>query len=273
MSQIVDEWRLIPDGDAIRGHRSLILPVREASGRRTVLKIGFPDDESEHEHLALQHWHGDGAAQLVRADPARRALLLERLGSEDLTGLWDVEACGIAGELMLRLHRPAIPRLRRLSAYVGREADLLSRLRRDSPLPHRLVEQATTLVRDLTADEDASSVILHGDLQYRNILAGDRRRWLAIDPEPLAGDRNFEAAPLLWNRWDELAGDVRGGLVRRFFAVVEAGELDEDRARGWVVVRSVINARWALEHAGATLSAEARNRITRFITVAKAVQR
>ncbi|WP_068165559.1 aminoglycoside phosphotransferase family protein [Rhodococcus phenolicus] len=273
VSQIVGEWRLTPDGEATHGHCSLVLPVRDTSGRPTVLKLGFPDDESAHEHLALQHWHGDGAAQLVRADPARRALLLERLGTDDLTGLWDVEACGIAGGLMLTLHRPAVPRLRRLSAYVGREADILGRLPRDSPIPHRLVEQATTLVHALTADEGSSSVILHGDLHYGNVLAGERWPWLAIDPKPLAGDRNFEPAPLLWNRWDELAGDVRGGLLRRFDAVVDAGGLDEDRARGWVVVRAVINARWTLDGARGALNPEQRDRVTRFVTIAKAVQR
>ncbi|WP_420751439.1 aminoglycoside phosphotransferase family protein [Rhodococcus sp. O3] len=272
LARIVDEWRLTPDGAAIHGHRSRVLPVRDASGGPAVLKVGFPDEESAHEYLALQHWHGDGAAKLVRADPARRALLLERLGSEDLTGLWDVEACGIAGELMRRLHRPAVPRLRRLSAHMGREAEILERLPRDVPIPHRLVEQAAALARELTADEDAA-VILHGDLHYGNILVGDRLPWLAIDPKPLAGDPNFEPVPLLWHRWDELAGDVRGGLVRRFEAVVDAGGLDEDRARGWVVVRSVVGARRTLENARGALTSEQRNRVTRFVTIAKAVQR
>ena len=166
LSQVVDEWRLRPDGAAIHGHRSLVLPVRDASGDPAVLKVGFPDEESAHEHLALRHWHGDGAAQLVRADPARRALLLERLGSEDLTGLWDVEACGIAGELMLRLHRPAVPRLRRLSGYVSREADILARLPRDSPIPHRLVEQAVEHLQHLLRGDVA-------DLDLRLFRFGD----------------------------------------------------------------------------------------------------
>ncbi|MFZ2526667.1 MAG: aminoglycoside phosphotransferase family protein, partial [Rhodococcus sp. (in: high G+C Gram-positive bacteria)] len=184
-----------------------------------------------------------------------------------------VAACGIAGEVMRRLHRPAVPRLRRLSAYVQREADALARLPRDSPIPHRLVDQAVGLVRDLVVDEESSAVLLHGDLHYGNVLAGHRQPWLAIDPRPLAGDRNFEPAPLLWNRWEELAGDVRGGLLRRFEAVVDAGWLDEDRARGWVVVRSVINAWWTLDEARGAVTPDRRARVTRFVTIAKAVRR
>ena len=60
-----------------------------------MLKIGFPDDESEHEALALQRWGGDGAVRLLRADPHRQAMLLERLSAVDLTSVDD--ARGLRG--------------------------------------------------------------------------------------------------------------------------------------------------------------------------------
>jgi streptomycin 6-kinase len=66
---------------------------------------------------------------------------------------------------------------------------------------------------------------------------------------------------------DELAGDVRGGLRRRFHAIVDAAGLDEDRARDWVVVRMLMNVLWELEEA-----VPDPDRVTRFITIAKAVQ-
>lgn len=37
----------------------------------------------------------------------------------------------------------------------------------------------------------------------------------------------------------ELVGDVRDGVRRRFYTLVDAAGLDEDRARAWVVVRVV----------------------------------
>ncbi len=75
---------------------------------------------------------------------------------------------------------------------------------------------------------------------------------MAIDPKPMSGDPHYEVAPLLWNRWDELAGpgsgqSVRDGVRRRFHATVDAAGLDEDRARDWVVVRMLHNALWELE--------------------------
>ena len=43
------------------------------------------------------------------------------------------------------------------------------------------------------------------------MLAGDREPWLVIDPKPMSGDPHYEVAPMLWNRFEELAGDVRDG--------------------------------------------------------------
>ena len=98
-----------------------------------------------------------------------------------------------------------------------------------------------------------------------------------IDPEPMSGDPHYEVAPLLWNRWDEVvaSGDVRDAVRRRFHTVVDTAELDEDRARDWVVVREMNNAMWTIQdaaRAGAAMSREDRDWITRAIAIAKAVQ-
>ena len=270
------EWGLAADGPPTHGHCALVLPVR-AEGTEAVLKVGFPDDESEHEALVLQHWGGRGAVRLLRADPRRRALLLERLDTRDLDELWDVEACEVVGSLYGRLHVPAPPQLRTVASYVQRWTAALAGLPRDAPIPRRLVEQARSLAADLTADTTGAGRIVHGDLHGANVLAADREPWLVIDPKPMSGDPHYEPAPLLWNRWDEVvaSGHVRDAVRRRFHAVIDAAGLDEDRARDWVVVRMVVNAHWSVEdahRADRALDAEQRAWITRCISIAKAVQ-
>jgi streptomycin 6-kinase len=265
---LLDEWGLNPDGPATHGHTALLLPVR-ADRAEAMLKIAFPDDEGQHEALALQHWHGRGAVSLLRADPRRRALLLERLDPTDLTALWDLEACEVVAGLYGRLHRPAPPQLRSLPSYVERWGARLGALPRSAPVPRRLVEQAVSLGRDLAADPASRGTMIHGDLHYANVLAGEREPWLAIDPKPVSGDPHYEVAPLLWNRFDELAGDVRGGVRRRFHATIDAAGLDEDRARDWVVVRLMVNAMWELEDRP---GAPDRAWLTTCVAVAKAVQ-
>ncbi|AQT82238.1 aminoglycoside resistance protein [Mycolicibacterium litorale] len=242
---VTADWQLRPDGPATHGHCSLVMPVRTTAGAAAVVKVSFPDDESEHEHLALRRWAGDGAVRLLSADPHRRAVLLERLGTDDLSTLDDVAACEVVAGLYRRIHLPAMPQLRTLASYVERWVAELAALPRSAAIPHRLVEQALSTAADLTTDAPAGSVI-HGDLHYGNVLAADREPWLVIDPKPVNGDPHYEIAPMLWNRFGELAGDVRDGVRRRFYTLVDAGGFDEERARAWVVVRMVLNAMWAL---------------------------
>jgi streptomycin 6-kinase len=267
--ELLAEWKLTLDGPATGGAVSMVVPVRTGTGGEAVLKVGFPDEESEHEHLALQHWHGNGAVRLLRADPRRRALLLERLETADLGELWDLQACELVGELYGRLHVPAPPQLRPLSGRVRRWVELLGSLPRSAPVPRRLVEQALSIAGDLAADPSTDGVLVHTDLHYANVLAGERQPWLVIDPKPLSGDPHVEPAPMLWNRWDEVvaSGDVRDAVRRRFFALVDAALLDEDRARAWVVLREVVNAVEELDE----LEPD-RQWITASITIAKAVQ-
>lgn len=267
---VLDEWSLVPDGSPASGMTALVVPVRHA-GEAAVLKLVCPPhgegNEEEHEALALQHWHGNGAVRLLRADPRRRLLLLERLHQQDLSDVWDLEACEIVAGLYQRLHLPAPPQLRPLTEYVARWTDDLARLPRDAPLPRRLVEQAVGLGRDLVADPDSVGRLIHADLHYANVLAADREPWLAIDPKPVSGDPHYEPAALLWNRWEELAGDIRGGLRRRFLTIVDAAGLDEERARDWVVVRMLHNALWQLRDGVPDTDC-----LTMCVTVAKAVQ-
>ncbi len=274
---VLEEWDLTVDGAATHGFCSLVVPVRSPAGPPAVLKVALPDDESEHEHLALQRWHGDGAVLLLRADPHRRALLLERLHPEDLTGPGDLEACEVVAGLYRRLHVPALPQLRTLTSYVERWNAGLAEMAKDAPMPRRLVEQALSLAAVLLSDEASTGRTIHGDLHYENVLAGDREPWLVIDPKPVSGDPHYEVAPLLWNRWEEVAssGAVRDAVRRRFHTVVDTAGLDEDRARDWVVVRALQDASWSVADArrlGRDLTSGERTWITTMVTVAKAVQ-
>jgi streptomycin 6-kinase len=274
---LVEEWGLDYDGEPRHGYCSLVLPVRTSGGRPAALKVTLPDEESEHEHLALQHWQGNGAVRLLRADPHRYALLLERLHPEDLRDVWDVEACEVIAGLYRRLHVPAPPQLRTLTSYVDRWTTGLAALGRDAPMPRRLVEQAVSLARGLLTDPASVGTMIHGDLHYENVLAADREPWLAIDPKAMSGDAHYEVAPVLWNRWEEVVGSgrVRDAVRQRFHTVVDTALLDEHRARDWVVVRAMTNAYWSIEDAAALgrgLTPHEREWITTLVTVAKAVQ-
>jgi len=270
---LLGEWELRVDGTPMYGNCALVVPVITADGQDAVLKVQFPHWEAETEHLALRAWAGNGAVQLLRADPRRFAMLLERLEPRDLTTVDAVDACEIVAGTYRRLHLPAGPQYRTLSGELKRWLERLRRLPASAPVPHRYVEQAISLSEDFVADSGTDGRLIHTDLHYENILAARREPWLVIDPKPLSGDPHFEVAPLIWNRWDEVvaSGDLRFRVRQRFYAAIDTAELDEDRARDWVVVRQMLNVLGAVEDAGTDQSLP-KDWITRNIAIVKAIQ-
>lgn len=254
----LERWRLRADGAAVRGADTLTVPVRTADGAPALLKTGAADSE----HLVLRRWGGDGAVRLLRADPHERVLLTERVAPTTLDALPDTQACEIVAALYARLHVPALPQLPSATEELQRWANRLPELDAAVPVPRRLTEQALALTRDLA--DDAVEVVLHGDLHFASVHAADREPWLAVDARPLNGDPHDELAPMLLHRWDDYAGHVRDGVRHRFWTLVDAAGLDEDRARAWVVVRMVQAATGAAPTQAAA--------VTRYLAIAKAVQ-
>lgn len=266
VKESMSEWELTIDGDPMHGMAALVLPVRRRDGAAAVLKVTWPHDEAEHEHLALQHWGGHGAVRLLAANPGRWAMLLERLNSDrDLGDVPIDEACRVIGDLLQQLDHPALPQLSRLSAEGARMVERFSSA--PPAIPRRFAEQASALLPDLVTDDAIDSRMVHTDLHYRNVLAADRQPWLAIDPKPLAADPAFAVAPALWNRWEEAvaSGDLRRHLRRRLSIICDTAGLDPERAKAWSIVREVQMALWAVEDGDA-------DGLTKAIAIIKAMQ-
>lgn len=275
MRDVVAEWSLTVDGQIRSGQTAVAVPVLTRAGEPAMAKFGWPHPEAEHEHLALRAWAGRGAVRLLQADPHRSVLLLERAVAErDLTTVPVLEACEVVAGLYRKIHRPAIPQLDLLSVHAARWADELPRMALDRLVPRRYVTQAAGLAREFAADPATDGILIHTDLHYFNVLAAEREPWLVIDPKPLSGEPAYEAAPMLWNRWDEAvaSGNIRAALLDRMDALVDAAGLDEERVRAWVILREMVNIMWALVD-GPPATAGETEWITAAITIVKAVQR
>lgn len=245
LAECLDEWELEPRGPAATGWTALVLPVRRGD-EELALKVVWPHIEGRDEALVLRHWDGDGAVRLVAADPTRGALLLEALDSTlDLRPVAIDTACEVIGGLLRRLHRPALPQLRRLSDYARQHTRAV--VGDDSPLPRRMRERTAGRLADLLADPGCDATVLHADLHFENVLGGRREPWLAIDPHPLAGHPGFEVPPLLRNRVDELGtgSTFRWSVRRRVEVVCEAAGIDVDMALAWAYVGVAMEAGWA----------------------------
>ena len=242
VADVVTQWSLVPDGPPAVGRCALVLPVRGPDGP-AALKLGWPHEDSAHEHLALRAWDGRAAVELLAADPRRSVLLLERLTTEDLSEPWDEEAVAAVAGLYADLHLPPLPQVRSLGPWAG---EVLARPAARS-LPRRFVEQARSTLRSLDTEE-ADARLLHGDLHYGNVLS-DGTDWVAIDPKPLTGHPAWEVAPLLHNRTPEMGtgAALRWSVHRRVEVACEVAGLDEDVVRPVCALREMVHAVWAVE--------------------------
>jgi streptomycin 6-kinase len=233
-----EQWSLelgepFPDAFA-----SLAVPAGDA-----VLKIQFPDRESEQEADALALWDGAGAVRLLEHDPERRALLLERC--RPATPLKELEpeaALDVVVALLPRLWRPVAAPFRPLADeaawWLEKFEDRWERSGR--PFERRLLDAGLQALRELPPTQ-GEQVLVNQDLHADNVLAAEREPWLVIDPKPLAGEREFGLASLI--RGGELGGDERS-VRRRLDRLTSELGLDRERARGWAIGQTLA---WAWE--------------------------
>ncbi|MFJ6861536.1 aminoglycoside phosphotransferase family protein [Streptomyces werraensis] len=258
-AEFLDRWELKRDGAVGAGEASLVLPVLRRNGTRAVLKLQMPREETTAALIGLRTWNGDGMVRLLDHDPETSTMLLERLNAaRTLTSVEDDDAAmGILAELQARLVRvPAPQGLRSLGDIT---AEMLEKVptavealadRAD----RQLLRGWASAVAEL-ADEPGDRM-LHWDLHYDNVLAAQREPWLAIDPEPLAGDPGFDLWPALDSRWDDVV--MKNGALRvvrrRFDLLTEVLGLDRARAIGWTLGRLLQNSLWDIEDGETTLA-------------------
>ena len=174
-----------------------------AEGEQAVLKIQQPHRESEHEAAALELWDGDGAIRLLDSEPEEHALLLERcVPGTPLSAVGAEAALDVFVELLPRLWKPAGAPFGTLAA----EAVWWARLARGDLGAVRPAVRAAAARRGARGAAascratQGEQVLLHQDLHGDNVLAAQREPWLAIDPKPLVGEREFGIAPIVRSR-------------------------------------------------------------------------
>ncbi|MGW4630110.1 aminoglycoside phosphotransferase family protein [Streptomyces rubiginosohelvolus] len=251
-AHLLERWQLLRDGAVRSGQASLVLPVLRHDGTRAVLKLQLPREETTAALIGLRAWNGDGMVRLLDHDPVSSGMLLERLdGARTLASIDDDDvAMGILAGLHARLVAvPAPQGLRGLgevaAAMLEQVPQAVARL--TDRADRDLLRGWASAVAEL-ADEPGDR-LLHWDLHYDNVLAAQREPWIAIDPEPLAGDPGFDLWPALDSRWDDVVakGEPLRVVRRRFDLLTDTLGLDRARAAGWTLGRLLQNALWDIE--------------------------
>ncbi len=260
ITRLADRWGLTLGEPFDGGVASLLVaPAVTADGEDAVLKVQKPHRESEHEAAALELWDGDGAVRLLAHDPDEHALLLERcVPGTPLAAAGAEGALDVFVGLLLRLWKPAGAPFRPLAEEAAWWVEYLPSTWEQAgrQFERRLLDAALDALRELPATQ-REPVLLHQDLHGENVLAAQREPWLAIDPKPLVGEREFGVAPIV--RSFEL-GHSRRDVLYRFDRLTVELALDRERARGWAIGQTIAwsvgseyhethieTARWLLE--------------------------
>lgn len=247
---IATEWGLTLEEPPWPLSYNWVAPGRLADGTPAVLKLGVPNSERTAEIETLQLWNGQGCARLLKADTDRGAMLVERIapGTMLCDVLGDDEQTRIAAEVFLRVRHPAPEN----SAFptVTQWASALGKLRPTfqsgtGPFPPELVDAAQGLYRELLSSQ-GPPVLLHGDLHHFNILLDKERGWLAIDPQGVIGEAEYECGALLRNY--ELSkrsrAEIKRITARRIDILSETLGFDKDRLIGWGLAQAILSAWW-----------------------------
>lgn len=238
LRECAEQWNLRLGEPFAHAFESLPVPAKLPDGTDVVLKIQFQGRENELEAAALAHWDGDGAIRLLAHDPGRHALLLERcIPGTPLSRLRHDEALDVLVGLLPRLWKPAGLPFRPLAEEAAWWADDLVGTweGHGRPFERTLLDAAVDALRTLPSSQ-GEQVLLHQDLHADNVLRAGREPWLAIDPKPLAGEREFGVAPIV--RSSEL-GHGRREVRWRLDRLSSDLGLDRERARLWSLAQTV----------------------------------
>jgi streptomycin 6-kinase len=244
VEQYARDWQFEVEHHLVGGLLSCCLAVRLSDGTAAVLKLDGPWTPAEPEIRALGLWNGEAAPTLLRSDAVGGALLLERIepGSMFEGGGTPTDATRVAN-LLRTLHaaRPTselatvFPSLaeivEKLITTAGEEAE--ARSHAESVALQPVLERARRTAARLLDAWDGEAVLLHGDLENKNILVCRKRGLVAIDPLPSIGDPAYDAGYWASNAPPDEAREQRCTLL------AEALDLERERVRLWASVAAL----------------------------------
>ncbi|MEP6632242.1 MAG: aminoglycoside phosphotransferase family protein [Lapillicoccus sp.] len=279
-AEVCQSWRLVADGPVMAGFLSLVRPVRDHDGRALVLKLFGPEVGAAGEPAFLRAAAGPAVVELVRADLALGALLLDRLDpARTLATEPDVDvACAVVGDLVRQITAHRAPAgMRSMADELDRlHASITSMLdRTPEVLPRALADRAVETCAELSRrlrQAPGEQPLVHGDLHFENVLhtrAGEAPRWVAIDPLPAAGYPEWEVTASLRNRWPDAVatGNPERALRRRVAIIAEAAGFDRARAVAIAQAVAVDNVLW-LSRAGSHVHPVVRGFVPPYLLVA-----
>ena len=245
VAELEREWSITVGRSYDGGNEAFVADASLDDGSGAVLKVFIPrdDDSARNEITVLRLVDGDGCARLLRADLSRNAMLIERLGARlgesGLPAPQRREILCAAAERLWRLvpDSPLPTGADKGRWLIGFITQTWERL--DRPCSEEAVAYAVASAeRRISAHDDASSVLVHGDIHEWNALKADHGYKL-IDPDGLMAEPEYDLGVIMRqdpiNPADPLAS-ARG--------LAQSTGLDETATWEWATVERLSSGLW-----------------------------
>ncbi|MGZ4691580.1 MAG: aminoglycoside phosphotransferase family protein [Acidimicrobiia bacterium] len=225
------------------GNCSWVAPGTDREGRDIVLKVAWQHTEALHEAEGLAVLGGHGAVEVFAFEHMggdTTGMLLERCRpGNQLRGRPEAEQHVVVTDLLrsvwavaLASDHPFRPLSVMADDWVVRAEAVLAAT--PGRLDAGLAREGLALFRELSRTAP-TEVLLFTDLHAGNVLSGERRPWLLIDPKPYVGDPHYDVLQHLLNCDVSLQADPIGLLTE----VADLAGLDAGRVRQWLFARCV----------------------------------
>ena len=224
VESLTQDWSLTIGATLRGGHAAFVAEATLDDKTSVVLKIGVPSSRRVlgFEVTALSLADGGGCARLLRVDPDRDAVLLERLGGALYDLVPDPRARhDVLCQVAVRFWRPVDPEVDLpTGADKAREyLDLLPRLweETDQACSKATIEDALDCAESRRrAHRDADAVLVHGDVHDLNALQASDGGFKLIDPVGLRAERACDLGTII--RCNPDAGDDLHARANRLAA-------------------------------------------------------
>ena len=207
VAELEAEWSVSVGRPFPHSSEAFVAEATLADGTPAVLKLLVPHDGAvgRHEITMLRLSGGRGCVRLLRDDPARGALLLERLGpSLCELGRPLAEQLEVLVAVAATVWRPVagsgLPtgagKARQLAGFVTTQWEELGRPCTEAAVEHALACAA----RRIAAHDDERAVLVHGDVHQLNALqVPGRGTFKLVDPDGLVAEAECDLGVMMRN--------------------------------------------------------------------------
>ena len=217
-----------------------------------MLKISCNHKLLASERAALIHFAGNGAIHVYDYDDKNGGLLLQQaIPGDSLKLRHPDQLISVMDAYAGIIHKIAdAPANAEYEFKHMREWLSAIDLAKPSIIPQRYLDKAKE-VKDYLLKSSGRELVLHGDLHLENIL-NNGLEWLAIDPQGIIGEIEFEVAAFDLIDNDEIARykSIANILHERITMLAAVTGVDESRLTAWIYLRIMMSALWFIEDNG-----------------------